>query len=61
MLKANILLRHNRDKEGYCKCFTDLVELDPSAKNYILLGDAYLKILNPEGAVDAFEMAYAKE
>ena len=61
VLKANILLRHNRDKEGYCKCFTDLVELDPCAKNYILLGDAYLKILNPEGAVDAFEMAYAKE
>jgi len=60
-LKADILLKHNRDKEGYCKCFTDLVDLDPSAKNYALLGDAYLKILNPEGAVNAFEMAYAKE
>lgn len=34
------------------------VEREPTAKNYALLGDAYLRILNPERAVEALEQAH---
>ncbi len=56
---ADIILNHNHDREGFTKCFENLVEKDPSsAHSLILLGDAYLRILNPELAIDALERAY---
>lgn len=61
MLKADILLKGNRDREGYTRCFTNLIDKDPSAKNYALLADAYLRILSPEAAIDALEIAYSKD
>jgi tetratricopeptide (TPR) repeat protein len=58
LLKADILLRYCRDQEGYTRCFQQLVDRDPSAKNYALLGDAYIRILNPDASVNALEKAY---
>jgi tetratricopeptide repeat protein 21B len=59
--KADIILKHNHDKEGFTKCFMTLVERDPSVSHLILLGDAYLKILNPDSAIDALERAYRQD
>lgn len=58
MVKADIILNHNHDREGFTKCFENLVEKDSSSHSLILLGDAYLRILNPEAAIDALERAY---
>ena len=58
LLKAEIMLNNNRDKEGFTLCYEQLVEKDKSSAAYSMLGEAYLRILNPEAAVDAFEQAY---
>jgi tetratricopeptide repeat protein 21B len=57
--KAEIILKHNHDKEGFTRCYSMLVEKDPNNPiNLMLLGEAYLKILNPDSAIDALERAY---
>ena len=61
ILKSDILLNNNRDKEGFTQCYRNLVDRDPTAKNYALLGEAYLRILNPEAAIVALEQAYKLE
>jgi len=59
LVKADIFLNHNHDKEGFTKCYRQLAERDPSSRNLAMLGNAYLRILNPEAAVDALQQAYA--
>lgn len=61
LAKADILLSHLRDQDGYLRCFQQLVEKDPSCNNFIALGEASLKILRPEAAVVAFEKAYEQD
>jgi tetratricopeptide (TPR) repeat protein len=56
--KAEIILKYNHDKEGFTTCFINLVEKNPTIYHYTLLGEAYLKILNPDSAIDALERAY---
>ena len=58
LIKAEILLGSNRDKEGFIHCFKQLVEREGSAKNFALLGEAYLRTLNPEAGIVALESAY---
>lgn len=58
LIKADIVLNNNHDKEGFTKCYQQLADKEPSAKNFALLGEAYLRILNPEAAIDALERAY---
>lgn len=58
LVKADILLQHNHDKEGYARCFQLLVDRQRSPANLSLLAEAFLRILNPEKAVDVFEEAF---
>jgi tetratricopeptide (TPR) repeat protein len=58
LIKADIVLNHNHDKEGFTRCYQQLADKEPTAKNFALLGEAYLRILNPEAAIDALEQAY---
>ncbi len=61
LAKADILLQHLCDQDGYVRCFQQLVETDLSGVNYISLGEACLRILRPKAAVAALESAYEKE
>ena len=55
--KADIYLKFRHDKQAFAQCYLDLVASDKSASNYILLGEAYMKIQAPESAIEAFENA----
>ena len=61
IIKANIVLNHHHDKERFTKCYQQLAEKDPTTKHLSLLGEAYLRILNPEAAIDALEKALEKD
>jgi tetratricopeptide repeat protein 21B len=58
MIKAEVYLVYQRDKEKFVNCYNQLVGRDGSPQNFSLLGEAYLRILNPEKAVEALEEAY---
>lgn len=58
IIKADIVLNHHHDKERFTKCYQHLAEREPTARHFSLLGEAYLRILNPEAAIDALEKAF---
>jgi tetratricopeptide repeat protein 21B len=41
-LMAEVYLTHLKDRRNYTKCYTDLVESNPTFENYKLLGKAML-------------------
>lgn len=57
---ADIYLNHRKEKRLYASCYRELVEKMPSPHTYILLGDAYIKIQEPEKAIDVYEQALKK-
>ncbi|KAM9306008.1 tetratricopeptide repeat protein 21B [Gastrophryne carolinensis] len=57
---ADIYLQHRKDKKLYVSCYRDLVEKVPSSHTYLLLGDAYMNIQEPEKAIDVYEQALKK-
>ncbi|KAM4698341.1 tetratricopeptide repeat protein 21B isoform 1-T1 [Rhinophrynus dorsalis] len=57
---ADIYLHHRKDKKLYVSCYRDLVEKLPSSHTYLLLGDAYMNIQEPEKAIEVYEQALKK-
>ncbi|POI31442.1 hypothetical protein CIB84_004807, partial [Bambusicola thoracicus] len=57
---ADIYLQYRRDKKLYAACYRDLVEKLPSAHTFLLLGDAYMNIQEPDEAIEVYEHALKK-
>ncbi|KAL4636202.1 tetratricopeptide repeat protein 21B [Arapaima gigas] len=57
---ADIYLNHRKEKRLYASCYRDLVEKLPSPHTYLLLGDAYMNIQEPEKAIEIYEQALKK-
>uniref|UniRef100_A0AAV2JXT5 Tetratricopeptide repeat protein 21B n=1 Tax=Knipowitschia caucasica TaxID=637954 RepID=A0AAV2JXT5_KNICA len=57
---ADIYLNHRREKRLYASCYRDIVEKLPSPHTYLLLGDAYMNIQEPEKAIEIYEQALKK-
>jgi tetratricopeptide repeat protein 21B len=57
VFKANVYLTHRHDRRAYAQCYLDLVSSSPSSANYVLLGEAYMRIQAPESAIEAFQTA----
>ncbi|XP_064019914.1 tetratricopeptide repeat protein 21B isoform X2 [Pogoniulus pusillus] len=57
---ADIYLQYRKDKKLYAGCYRDLTEKLPSAHTYLLLGDAYMNIQEPDEAIEAYEQALKK-
>ncbi len=54
---AQIYLHHRKDKKMYAQCYRQIVEKSPTPQSYVLLGDAYMAIQEPERALDIYEEA----
>lgn len=61
MTKADIYLQHRRNKQQYTTCYMHIVERQPSKQSYILLGNAYMHIQEPDAAIGAYEAALKLE
>ncbi|XP_055902735.1 tetratricopeptide repeat protein 21B-like [Eupeodes corollae] len=54
---ANIYLHQRKDRVAFAKCFKQLVENCPEPESYLMLGEAYMSIQEPDLAVDAYVQA----
>ncbi|CAJ0578453.1 unnamed protein product, partial [Mesorhabditis spiculigera] len=54
---AQIYLEEKKDRRMFTICFKELLESDPSPATYALLGDAYMKVQDPNKAIDVYEKA----
>ncbi|XP_062519917.1 tetratricopeptide repeat protein 21B-like isoform X2 [Corticium candelabrum] len=57
---ANIYLYHRKDRQRYAGCYQQLVEKRQDAHSYLLLGDAFMKIQEPDRAIEVYETALKK-
>ncbi|XP_040004915.1 tetratricopeptide repeat protein 21B isoform X1 [Xiphias gladius] len=57
---ADIYLNHRKEKRLYASCYREMVEKLPSPHTYLLLGDAYMNIQEPEKAIEVYEHALKK-
>ncbi|XP_038607045.1 tetratricopeptide repeat protein 21B [Tachyglossus aculeatus] len=57
---AHIYLQHRKEKKLYASCYRDLVDKLPSSHTFLLLGDAYMNIQEPEEAIEVYEQALKK-
>lgn len=54
---AHVYLHQKKDRIAFASCFKELVDNLPGPESYLMLGDAYMSIQEPDEAIDAFKMA----
>lgn len=54
---ANIYLKVLNDRQSYARCYKEIVDAEPSLSSFLLLGDAYLDIEEPELSVAVYKTA----
>ncbi|KAJ8941157.1 hypothetical protein NQ318_004277 [Aromia moschata] len=55
--RAEVLLQYRKDKYAYLECYEDFVRENPGPESYVMLGDAYMKVLEPDDALECYEKA----
>lgn len=54
---ADIHLNQQKDRRAFSECFREMVENSPGPQSFMMLGDAYMSIQEPDRAVEAYEQA----
>ncbi|KAJ3090291.1 Tetratricopeptide repeat protein 21B [Quaeritorhiza haematococci] len=54
---ADIYLKHKNDRKGYARCYSEMVEKNPTVESCLLLGDAYMNIQEPDKAIAIYQSA----
>jgi tetratricopeptide repeat protein 21B len=54
---ADIYLKALNDRQNYARCYKEIVDVYPSLDSFLLLGDAYLNIEEPELAAEVYKSA----
>ncbi|XP_071548285.1 tetratricopeptide repeat protein 21B-like [Panulirus ornatus] len=54
---ASIYLNHLKDKRMFASCYREVVEKDPTPQSFLMLGDAYMSIQEPDRAIEVYEQA----
>jgi len=60
MAAADIYLKHRHDKRAYAMQYQELVDQYPDTQTYMMLGEAYMQIQEPERAIQALEKALGR-
>ncbi|KAG5681783.1 hypothetical protein PVAND_011191 [Polypedilum vanderplanki] len=58
---AHIYLVNKKDRLSFAQCFKELVLNNPGSDSYIMLGDAYMGIQEPDLAVEAYRQAVLQD
>ena len=54
---ANIYLIHKNDKIHYAKCYSEIIQHHSNLETFMLLGDAYMNVQDPEQAILVYKTA----
>ena len=57
---ADLYLEHRNDRRAYAACLEEVAAANPTVASYIMLGEAYMTVMEPEKAIAAFDHALAK-
>ncbi|KAL7035416.1 hypothetical protein ACKWTF_008359 [Chironomus riparius] len=58
---AHIYLVNKKDRLSFAQCFKELVHNNPGPDSFIMLGDAYMSIQEPDEAVEAYRQAVLQD
>ncbi|CAG0921103.1 unnamed protein product [Notodromas monacha] len=54
---AKIYLDYRKDPRMYAACYKEIMEKFPTPQSFLMLGDAYMSIQEPDKAIEVYEMA----